>query len=137
MSRSEDDVIFSATILREEAKMAAVRRFDGADEASYRALRILIVEDDADTSDSIAFLLNHWGFETIPARSGPEALLAAEVRAPDIVLLDIAMPGMDGLEVAVRLREKAPSNVKRLFIIALSGYGDAQIRQRASVPGQK
>jgi CheY-like chemotaxis protein len=93
------------------------------------------VDDDADTRDSMALMLRRSGFQTMAAGSGPDALQAAESEAPDIILLDLAMPGMDGLQVARRFRERACANGKRPFLIALSGYGDAQTRQRCQEAG--
>jgi CheY-like chemotaxis protein len=91
------------------------------------AFRILIVDDDADTCDTMTLLIKRWGFETITVRSGPEAVQASQVHTPDVVLLDIALPGPGGLQVAKRLREQAPPKGKRPFLIALCR--DAETRQ--------
>src|SRR5947209_246096 len=105
-------------------------RHDGpdgpADRAPDHALRVLVVDDDADTSDTMSILLEHWGFKALSVRNGTEALQANEAHSPDLILLDIGMPGMDGLEFARRLRGQAPPNGKTPFLIAVSGYGDAQ-----------
>jgi CheY-like chemotaxis protein len=98
-------------------------------------LRILIVDDDSDTADTMAILLGHWGFESIAVRNGQEALHAAQASCPDLVLLDIGMPGMDGLEVARRIREQVPPKGKTPFLIAVSGYGDAQTRHHSQEAG--
>ena len=69
-----------------------------------RLLRVLVVDDDCDTADSLTVLLRLWGHEVWSAYGGAAALeLATEVR-PDVVLLDVAMPRMSGCEVAQRLR---------------------------------
>jgi CheY-like chemotaxis protein len=96
-----------------------------------RALRILIVDDEAGACDSTALLLKLWGFETVVARTREQALQAARLRSPDVVLLDLVVPEMKGLEIARCLRELR----KRLFIVAISGHGDAQIRQRCQDAG--
>jgi two-component system CheB/CheR fusion protein len=96
--------------------------------ATDRRLRVLIVDDETVPCDSTALLLKLWGFDTVVARNGAQALQAARLRAPDIILLCMAMPA-DRLEVAQRLREQTPPNGKRAFIIALSGNGDAQLCQ--------
>jgi len=69
-----------------------------------RALRILIVEDDAKTAASIDMYLRHDGFRTELARSGPEALQKARDTAPELVVLDLMLPGLGGLEVCKTLR---------------------------------
>src|SRR5205823_1546478 len=74
-------------------------------------LRVLIVDDDPDTADTMVILLSHWGFQATAVRCGVEALQAAQVTSPpDVILLDIGMPGMDGLEVARRLRKEVPGD---------------------------
>ena len=75
-----------------------------------RARRILIVEDDAKTAASIDMYLRHDGFRTDVARSGPEALCRARDGKPDLVVLDLMLPGLGGLEVckALRLESAVP-----------------------------
>lgn len=104
-------------------------------DSSDGSLRILIVDDDADTSDTMAILLEHWGFQPLAVRNGSEALQASDAHSPDLILLDIGMPGMDGLELARRLRQQVPPRAKAPFLIAVSGYGDAQTCQRAREAG--
>jgi CheY-like chemotaxis protein len=97
--------------------------------ATDRALRVLIVDDNADASDTLAILLSHWGFEATAAHSGHEALQATGTFSPDLVLLDIGMPGMNGFEVARRLRGNVRAKGRVPFLIGYSGYGDEQTRQ--------
>jgi CheY-like chemotaxis protein len=99
-----------------------------------RPLRVLIVDNETDRCSSTALLLKFWGFETVLVHS-PQALEAARVHAPDVVLLDLGMPVLDGLEVAQRLREQVPLNGKHPVIIALSGCGHVQNRQRCRESG--
>lgn len=68
------------------------------------AEKILIVDDDADTLRLVGLMLQRQGYEVITASNGPQALQKAEEEEPDLVLLDVMMPGMDGYEVARRLR---------------------------------
>jgi CheY-like chemotaxis protein len=77
----------------------------------------------------MALLLGHWGFEAIAVHTGPEALQAAHAFSRDLILLDIGMPGMNGFEVARRLRELFCPNGKEPVLVAFSGYGDEQTRQ--------
>jgi CheY-like chemotaxis protein len=97
--------------------------------ATDRALRVLIVDDNADASDTMAILFSHWGFEAKAVHTGHEALQAAGTFSPDLVLLDIGMPGMNGFEVARRLRGYVPTKGKVPFLIGYSGYGDEHTRQ--------
>src|SRR5262249_32834998 len=96
-------------------------------------MRILVVDDNVDAADSTALLLNLEGYETHSVHSAHAALDAAAASKPDVVLLDIGLPEMDGYDVARRLRalaEGAPS-----VIIALTGYGQPADRDRANRAG--
>jgi two-component system CheB/CheR fusion protein len=82
--------------------------------------RALVVDDCPDTTDSFCWLLRLWGYDARAANDGPAALaLAAEFR-PDVALVDLAMPGMDGRELARRLR-RLPG-LRRLLIVGTTGY---------------
>jgi two-component system CheB/CheR fusion protein len=83
--------------------------------------RVLIVDDNEDAAWTLSMLLKAEGHETTVAASGPEALAAAESAMPDVAVLDIGMPGMNGIEVAERLR--AMPSGKKLVVIALTGWG--------------
>ena len=61
--------------------------------------RVLIVDDEADIRETLQMILSYEGFDTVLAASGPESLELVEARPPDLVFLDIKMPGTDGLEV--------------------------------------
>ena len=95
-------------------------------------LRVLVVDDDPDTVASLRSLLKAWGYESWSALDGQAALDAAEVWPPDVVLLDLAMPGMSGYEVARQLRQSSPD---RLFLVCLSGYGTEADRRRSREAG--
>ena len=84
-------------------------------------LRVLIVDDFRDGADSLALLLKLWGYETAVAYDGPAALTLASAAPPAAALLDIGLPGVDGCEVARRLRTLP--GTARALLIALSGYG--------------
>jgi PAS domain S-box-containing protein len=90
---------------------------------------ILIVDDNWDAAEMLAMLLRLKGHEVRTVYDGPAALDAVRARRPDVVLCDIGMPGMDGLEVARRLRQD-PS-LKPALLVALTGYG-GQEDQRLS-----
>lgn len=93
------------------------------------ARRVLIVDDNADAAESLALLLRLKGHEVQVAHDGPQALAAAAALRPQVAILDIGLPGMDGYEVARRLRELPALAGVRL--LALTGYGQQPERQAA------
>jgi CheY-like chemotaxis protein len=97
------------------------------------SLRVLVVEDNADCAQSWAVLLKTQGYDAETAPDAPSALAAVESHPPDVVLLDIAMPGMHGWELAKRLR--AMSLDKRPLLIAVTGHGREEDRQRSAEVG--
>ncbi|MEA2600669.1 MAG: hypothetical protein QOF89_1661 [Acidobacteriota bacterium] len=98
-----------------------------------RSRRVLVVDDNQDAAESLALLLQIWGHEVRTAYDGPSTLaLVAEYR-PDIVLLDIGLPGMSGYEVAKRLRELP--GAERAVLAAVTGYGQPSDRERAREAG--
>jgi CheY-like chemotaxis protein len=87
-------------------------------------LRVLVVDDHADTAESLALWLTRRGFETHVALDGARGLAAADTLKPQAVLLDLGLPGMDGYEVARRLRARPTTT--RLTLVAVSGL-DVQV----------
>ncbi|MGT2477374.1 ATP-binding response regulator [Paraburkholderia terrae] len=85
--------------------------------------RVLLVDDSADATGALAMLLTLDGHEVMCAQSGLEALLMVESFTPDVALIDINMPGMDGYELARMLRQRAPCTATRL--VALTGEAQA------------
>src|SRR5438067_11655491 len=81
--------------------------------------RILIIDDEAPIRDSLKMTLEYEGYDVIGAATGQEGLALAEREAPDLVLLDVKMPGMDGLEVLERLRNMNDT----LPVLVISGHG--------------
>ncbi|MGK3987725.1 ATP-binding protein [Sorangium sp. So ce136] len=98
-----------------------------------RARRILVVDDNPDVAESVRMLLEAMGYSVFVARNGPAALEAAPGFRPDVVLLDIGLPGMDGYEVARRLRRQA--GLERALLVALTGYGQEEDRRRSRAAG--
>jgi CheY-like chemotaxis protein len=88
------------------------------------ALQVLLVEDHAVTAQTLAALLGQSGYRVRVAEDGPTALQAAEAEPPDVVLLDLGLPGIDGYEVARRLR--ARKGLPRPLMIAVTGYGQRE-----------
>ena len=100
---------------------------------AVRPRRILVVDDNADSTETMSILLKLSGHEVDVAGDGESALEAAGKFQPDIILLDVGLPGMHGYQVAQRLRSQ-PEN-KNVVIVALTGYGQEQDRQRAIEAG--
>jgi CheY-like chemotaxis protein len=94
--------------------------------------RVLVVEDDPDSAQSMAMLLDLWGHRAETALDGYEALLAARRFRPEIVFVDIGIPGLDGYEVAERLRSEHGPDLK---LVALTGFGREEDRLRARDAG--
>jgi signal transduction histidine kinase/DNA-binding response OmpR family regulator len=95
--------------------------------------RVLVVDDNADAADSIAVLLRMEGHEVKTVYDGPQALASSQVFAPSVVVLDVGLPGMNGYEVARRLREMPET--RRALFIALTGYGQKEDRSLAAAAG--
>ena len=87
-----------------------------------RLLRVLVVDDNHDTADSMALLVNAWGHDVCVAYAGAAALEAAAAYRPDVLLLDVAMPVVDGNHVARQLRRQ--TRFKDTLLIAVTGYAD-------------
>lgn len=98
-----------------------------------RARRVLVVDDNADLAASTSALLELWGHRTQAAHSGKAALEVMTEFLPDLILLDIGLPGLDGFEVAKIIRTE-PGNAA-IRLIAVSGYGQPVDRERAKQAG--
>ncbi|EDO29331.1 predicted protein, partial [Nematostella vectensis] len=95
--------------------------------------RILVVDDNIDAADTLAMLLRLLGAEVEIARDGPGALAMHAAFRPEVVLLDIGLPGMDGLEVARRIR--AEHGRDQVVLIALTGWGQEEDLRRSREAG--
>jgi CheY-like chemotaxis protein len=99
-----------------------------------RSLHVLVVEDNVDAADSLSLLLRLYGHDVQVARTGPTALEMASSFHPDVVLLDIGLPGMDGYQVAKHLRERP--EFKDVMMCALTGFTPSEAdRQRQQETG--
>jgi CheY-like chemotaxis protein len=93
-------------------------------------VRVLVVEDDRDTAELMTTLLGLWGHRAFSTCDGAEAVAVSGRWSPDVVLLDLALPGMDGYEVARQIRRHGG---KQPVIVCISGYGqDDDRRSRAA-----
>jgi signal transduction histidine kinase len=105
----------------------------GAEPAPPPGRRLLVVDDNVDAADSLAVLLRLRGHEVRVAYGGAAALEAAEAYTPDVVFLDIGMPGMDGYEVARLLRRRP--GLGGVVLAALTGWGQEEDRRRTADAG--
>lgn len=96
-------------------------------------LRVLLVDDYPDTTSTMAVLIGYWGHDVRVANDGPQALTIARDYQPDVIFLDTAMPGMDGHEVARRLREDL--GLASAFLVGMSGYGSEADQARGREAG--
>ena len=94
--------------------------------------RVLLVDDNLDAANGLATLLGLLGHEVEVVHDGPTALAAARTNTPDVALVDIGLPGMDGYAVAQRMRERSG---KKVMLVALTGYGGEEDRKRAQAAG--
>ena len=98
-----------------------------------QGLRILVVDDNRDAAESLQMLLSMEGHVVQIAHDGAAALATALSHKPDVVLLDLGLPGMDGYQVARRLREL--EGLARVFLVAMTGYGQEEDRRRTEAAG--
>jgi len=101
--------------------------------ANVRPRNILLVDDNVDAADTLASLLRARQHDVVTAFSGPAALDLAEQIQPEVVILDLGMPEMDGCEVAEKLR--ARDEGEELVLVALTGWGGMEDRQRTAAAG--
>lgn len=98
----------------------------------FEPLRVLCVDDNEDAADSLGTLLRMTGFVTEVCHDGAAALGVAGRFKPEACVLDVAMPGMDGCELAATLRATGGAN---LFLVAVTAYGDAATQRRTAAAG--
>ncbi len=104
-----------------------------AQEEGSRAQRVLVIEDNPDLRESLALLLQLMGHTVICRENGSRGVECARAEKPDVVLVDIGLPDMDGYEVARRLR--ADASTQEIRLIALTGYATPEHRDRALLAG--
>jgi PAS domain S-box-containing protein len=119
--------------LRDRAPAAEPEPDNAKAPAPKGARRVLVVDDNRDAAESLAMILSIGGAEVAVALSGPQALQQIPYFRPTAVLMDIGMPGMDGYEVAQRIRSE-PAH-RDLLLVALTGWGQAEDKERAMSVG--
>jgi CheY-like chemotaxis protein len=95
------------------------------------ACKVLVVDDNRDGADAAVMLLRIWGHEAVAAYSGHECIAQAKTFDPDVVLMDIGLPGMDGFRVKEELEQHCPG----VKVIALTGFTQADIIRRSREAG--
>jgi CheY-like chemotaxis protein len=95
--------------------------------------RVVVADDDRDGAETLAILLRLAGHDVQVAHDGPSTLKIAADFQPDVVFLDVGMPGMDGFETARQLRQRV--GLDKAVLVALTGYGREEDRQRAVEAG--
>jgi len=113
--------------------MADVNVTAGEIKTPPKSFRILVVDDNHDSALSQAMMLSIMGHETRTAHDGESAVASAESFLPEVVLLDIGLPKLNGYEVAQRIREQ-PWGAS-MFLIAVTGWGQEEDRQRSTEVG--
>ena len=126
---SEFTVTLPTLPMTSEEPRAATRAEPGAQGTA----RVLLVEDNPDAAESLTMLLELLGHRVRAAHDGIAALDAARANVPDVMLVDIGLPGMDGYEVARRVRRDP--QLKEVVLVALTGYGREEDKQQAMAAG--
>ena len=101
-------------------------------EPALAALHVLVVDDYPDMADSEALLLRHLGYRVQTARTGPQAVAAAQAQPPDVVVMDLGLPGMDGYLAAAEIRRSCP---RKPLLIAVTGFTSEGYRRRCCEEG--
>jgi PAS domain S-box-containing protein len=112
---------------------AADRNESAAADHPTTGFRVLVVDDNRDSADSVTAIIRLLGYHCECVYNGDAALAVAAQRAPQMVLLDLAMPGIDGYQTLERLR--ALAGARNVFAVAMTGYGSHEDRQRTSSAG--
>ncbi len=115
------------------AQRPAARPAPKKPQSAPSSRRILVVDDNVDAAESLRMLLEGLGHEVEVVNDGREAVGAAQRLRPDVILLDIGLPGMDGFHIARALRTLPETSAARL--IALSGYGQERDREKSRAAG--
>jgi PAS domain S-box-containing protein len=128
------EFVIHLPVLVQEKRAAEIERPANLDQTARSvSLRILVVDDNLDSAESLALLLQFGGHDVRMAHEGETALDTAFAFLPQVVVLDIGLPKMDGYEVARRLRQQPA--MRHSFLVALTGYGQDEDRQRSKDAG--
>ena len=135
-ARSDGDGLGSELIVRLSVDLSGVKPAPLDEATAVRptaAYRILVVDDNVDSAESLAMLLTIMGHEIKTAHDGLEALDVAAAFRPEVILLDIGLPKLDGVEVCRRIRQQAWG--KDMVVIALTGWGQDEDKRKTLAAG--
>ncbi len=130
---SRISLYFPASLSAQGTELPAADEPKAARPAQAASRKILVVDDLQASAETLQVLLELEGYVVSIAHDGAAALAVAQEFRPDVVILDIGLPGMDGFEVARQLRSRAES--KDAVLIALTGYGEAESRLKSQRAG--
>ena len=101
--------------------------------ADGRKMKVLVVDDNTDAADSLSALLEIDGFDVRTVYDGAAAVAMAAESQPDMIIMDLGMPGMDGYETARAIRQRP--GAERILMLALTGWGQSDARRRTVEAG--
>jgi signal transduction histidine kinase len=126
--------VFTVTLPSAPAQDAATPAMDSSKPSTPPGkLRVLLVDDNEDLREAMRELLMSWGHDVEEAATGSAAVQKALAQLPDVALIDLGLPDLDGLEVARRIRTSPVAN--KLRLVALTGYGQSEDRQKTHQAG--
>jgi PAS domain S-box-containing protein len=131
--RGSEFVVELPSVSQQLLDLPAPRAFTSTWRSTALGRRVLVVDDNTDAAETLADILREHGHETSIAHDGPTALTKALVFRPDVALLDIGLPVMDGYELARRFREQP--ELKRVHLLAVTGYGQQEDKERSRAAG--
>jgi CheY-like chemotaxis protein len=111
------------------------RKAAAGDGVAAASRRVLVIEDNPDIRESLGMLLKLWGHGVDYADSGPDGVERADRLRPDIALIDIGLPGLNGYEVARQIRKLNTNWAREVKLVALTGYGRDEDREKAAECG--
>ena len=126
------ELVVTLPRISEEMSMTAASESPPTQKQQKRR-RLMVIDDNRDAAESMSMLFELWGHEVICVYDGRTALEAAAKFRPDAVFLDIGLPGMDGYEIAERLRDSPQA--ARAVLVAITGYGQEEDRRRSREAG--
>ena len=126
------ELVVTLPLISQEMSMTAASESPPTQKQQKRR-RLMVIDDNRDAAESMSMLFELWGHEVICVYDGHTALETAVKFRPDAVFLDIGLPGMDGYEIAERLRESPQA--ARVVLIAITGYGQDEDRRRSREAG--